>query len=245
MQRVVDRQEVMRLSILPGKDRPVQMIRASSPPRMRFHELSDRRPEAIEELMQETFSEPFDLVQGPLYRVTVLRRGADDHLLVLAIHHAIADGWTLGAFVRDLCEAYVLGRVGAPAGLPPVQLSYSAWGAAERAFWQPVEIDQRVPFWRSHLAGAQRLWTAPVDSRVTVESAAAIGLAHPRQSRARRAGARPTQRRHTFQHVADSIPYRSLTLGGRDGHRRWNSCGEPKPAGRARDDGLLCGHRSA
>ena len=134
---------------------------------MRFRELShDRRPEAIEELMQETFSEPFDLVQGPLYRATVLRRGADDHLLVLAIHHAIADGWTLGAFVRDLCAAYALGRVGAPAGLPPVQLSYSAWGAAERAFWQPAEIDQRVPFWQSHLAGAQRLWTAPVDPHV-------------------------------------------------------------------------------
>ena len=164
MQRVVDRQEVMRLSILPGKDRPMQMIRASSPSAMRFHELSDRRPEAIEALMQETFSEPFDLVQGPLYRVTVLRLGADNHLLVLAIHHAIADGWTLGAFVRDLCEAYVLGRVGAPAGLPHVQLSYSAWGATERAVWRPAEIDQRVPFWRSHLEGAQRLWTLPVDS---------------------------------------------------------------------------------
>ena len=63
--------------------------------------VSERRPEAIEELMQETFSEPFDLVQGPLYRVNVLRRGADDHLLVLTIHHAIADGWTLGAFVQD------------------------------------------------------------------------------------------------------------------------------------------------
>ena len=44
-------------------------------------------------------------------------------------------------------------------GLPPVQLSYSAWGAAERAFWTQAEIDQRVPFWQSHLAGAQRLWT--------------------------------------------------------------------------------------
>src|ERR1700675_3653591 len=93
-QRVVDRQEVMRLSFLPGKDLPVQMIRASGTPRMRFRELSsssNRRPEAAEELMQETFSEPFDLVQGPLYRVDVLRRGADDHLLVFAIHHAIAD----------------------------------------------------------------------------------------------------------------------------------------------------------
>ena len=58
--------------------------------------------------MQEAFSEPFDLVQGPLYRVNVLRRDADDHLLVLTIHHAIADGWSLGAFVQDLCAAYAL-----------------------------------------------------------------------------------------------------------------------------------------
>ena len=169
MQRVVDRQEVMRLSFLPGKDQPVQMIRASSGPVMRFRELSssNRRPEAVEELMQEIFSEPFDLVQGPLYRVDVLRRGADDHLLVLAIHHAIADGWTLGAYVQDLCAAYALERMGVPGGLPPVQLSYSAWGAAERAFWQPAEIDQRVPFWQSRLAGAQRLWATPVGPHVT------------------------------------------------------------------------------
>ena len=172
IQRVVDRQEVMRLSILPGKDRPVQMIRASSPPRMRFRELSssDRRPEAIEELMQETFSEPFDLVQGPLYRVDVLRRGADDYLLVLAIHHAIADGWTLGAFVSDLCSAYALGRMGVSSALPAVQLSYSDWGAAERAFWKPAEIEKRVPFWKSHLAGAQRLLAPPVDPNVALSS---------------------------------------------------------------------------
>jgi hypothetical protein len=160
MQRVVDRQEVLRLSILPGKDQPVQMIRARGRPMMRFHELpaSNRRPEALEELMQQAFGEPFDLVQGPLYRADVLRRAADDYLLIFTIHHAIADGWTLGAFVKDLCSAYALGRMGVPGGLPPLQLSYSAWGAAERAFWQPAEIDQRVPFWKSHLSGRQRLW---------------------------------------------------------------------------------------
>ena len=166
IQRVVDRQEVMRLSILPGRDQPVQLIRASGSPKMRYHQLSssERQPEAVEELMQVAFREPFDLVQGPLYRVDVIRRGADDHLLVLAIHHAIADGWTLGAFVHDLCAAHALTRMGRSGELPPVQLSYSAWGAAERAFWQRAEVDQRVPFWQTQLAGAQRLWTDPVDS---------------------------------------------------------------------------------
>jgi hypothetical protein len=167
VQGVVNRQEVMRLSILPGKDQPVQMIRASGTPQMQFRHLSsasERRPEAIEELMQEAFSEPFDLVQGPLYRVNMLRRDADDHLLVLTIHHAIADGWSLGAFVQDLCTAYVSRLTGRADGLPPVHLSYSAWGAAERAFWQPSEIDQRLSFWQSHLAGMRRPWTVDPNS---------------------------------------------------------------------------------
>ena len=109
VQGVINRQEVMRLSVLPGKDQPIQMIRASAPPQLQFRHLSvsERHPEAVEELMQVAFGEPFDLVQGPLYRVNMLRRDADDHLLVLTIHHAIADGWSLGAFVKDLCAAYL------------------------------------------------------------------------------------------------------------------------------------------
>jgi hypothetical protein len=163
IQRVVERQEVLRLSFLPGKSQPVQMIRAAGAAMMRFRELSpaQRTPEALEELMQEIFSEPFDLVQGPLYRVEMLQRAPDDLVLVFAIHHAIADGWTLGVFVQDLVAAYLLARKGVHGALPPVPLSYTAWGAAERAFWQPAEIEPRASFWKSRLAGTHRLWNPP------------------------------------------------------------------------------------
>ena len=161
VQRVLERQEVLRLSFLPGKGQPVQMIRTTGAPMMRFRELSSaqRSPEAIEELTRETFSEPFDLVQGPLYRVEILRRAPDELVLVLAIHHAIADGWTLGVFVQDLCAAHVQGLRGVRGALPPVPMSYTAWGAAERAFWQPAELDKRAAFWKSRLAGTRRLWS--------------------------------------------------------------------------------------
>jgi Condensation domain len=160
LQRVVDRQEVLRLSFLPGKDQPLQMIRQTSGANIRFRELSpaQRHDEAVEELARETFSRPFDLVQGPLYRAEVLRRAADDHVLVFAIHHAIADGWTLGVFVQDLCTAYVQELLDRREGLPPVPLTYTAWGAAERAFWQPAELERRAAFWKSTLAGRRQLW---------------------------------------------------------------------------------------
>src|SRR5688572_15765918 len=114
IQRVVDRQEVLRLSFLPGKESPVQLIRESGEANMHVRELSgaERTPDGVEEVAREIFSQPFDLLQGPLYRVEILRRAADDHVMVLAIHHAIADGWSLGVFVRDLGAAYVQGMLG-------------------------------------------------------------------------------------------------------------------------------------
>jgi hypothetical protein len=160
LQRVVERQEVLRLSFLPGKGRPVQMIRQSSEASFRFREMAptQRHEDAVEDIAREIFSAPFDLVQGPLYRVDLLRQAADHHILVFAIHHAIADGWTLGVFVQDLCLAYVQGLLGQPQGLPPLSLTYSAWGAAERVFWQPSQLEKRSAFWKSKLAGSPRLW---------------------------------------------------------------------------------------
>src|SRR5205085_5047388 len=66
IQRVIDRQDVLRVSFLPGKNGPVQLVGKSADPVIRFRDISPRLPaEQIEELALETFSEPFDLVRGP------------------------------------------------------------------------------------------------------------------------------------------------------------------------------------
>src|SRR4051812_42899117 len=176
LQRIVDRQEAMRISFLPEKEGSAfhrQIIRASGKALLGYRELSsaEARPEALDELMNETFRLPFDLVQGPLYRVDMLRRAANDHILVFSIHHAIADGWSLGVFVQDLCTAYVMGLSGlrktVAVGvmrlsntLPPVRQTHNEWAAAERAFWQPAELEPRAAFWKSQLSGYRRIWSA-------------------------------------------------------------------------------------
>ncbi|HEY2139755.1 MAG TPA: condensation domain-containing protein [Chthoniobacterales bacterium] len=164
VQRVADRQEVLRLSFLPGKERPLQMIRKNCEANVVFREVApaDGAPERIEELVTEIFSEPFDLLQGPLYRMVDLRRNPDDHVLAFAIHHAIADGWSLGVFMQDLFAAYVQELMGTPDPLPPVPLSYTSWGAAERAFWQPALLEQRAEFWKTTLAATRRIWHSPI-----------------------------------------------------------------------------------
>ena len=172
LKRVADRQEALRISFLPGKDRMLQIIRANGRVPVGYRELSsaEARTEALEELMKETYRSPFDLMQGPLYRVDMLGRAGNDHILVFSIHHAIADGWSLGVFVQDLCTTYVMGLsglrkaiavgvMGLSNPLPPVAQIYSEWAAAARAFWQPAELEPRAAFWKSQLAGYRRIWS--------------------------------------------------------------------------------------
>lgn len=167
LQRVIDRHEALRTSFLPGKERPLQMIRTTVAAVLGYREMS--AGDDLEAVMQETYRLPFDLLQGPVHRVDMIRRGANDHVLAFSFHHAIADGWSLGIFVQDLCTAYVMGltglkksvavgMMGLKNSLPPVAQTYSEWAAAERAFWQPAELENRATFWKSHLTGSIRVW---------------------------------------------------------------------------------------
>jgi len=162
LQSVVEREEVLRLSVLPGRERPLQMIRKNCGINFDVRDVGEARPEALEELAAEIFRTPFDLMQGPLYRVVDLRRAANDHLLVFAIHHAIADGWSLGIFVEELFAAYLQGITGSSEALPPVPQTYAAWGVAERAFWKPEMLEPRLDFWKARLAVSTRMWNAKI-----------------------------------------------------------------------------------
>lgn len=165
--KVMERQEALRVSFLPGKERTLEMIRAKATPQLGYRELTaaEARPEAMEEVLKETYRKPFDLLQGPLYRVEMLKRKAGDHVLAFSVHHAIADGWSLGVFVQDLSTAYVMGLkgmrkamakgvLGLSDKLPPVPQTYSEWAASERAYWQASEIEKRAGFWKEQLQGA-------------------------------------------------------------------------------------------
>jgi non-ribosomal peptide synthetase component F len=66
-----------------------------------------------------------------------------------------------------LCAAYLQQRTGGPDELPSVPTPYSEWGATERALWQAAELESRIAFWKSQLAGARRLWTTSDQPPIT------------------------------------------------------------------------------
>ena len=81
----------------------------------------------------------FDLSEPPLARFTLLRLAADDHVLLLTLHHIIADGWSLGVLIQDVGSLYRAFAAGETPSLPPLPIQ-----TADFAAWQQAKIDRGV-----------------------------------------------------------------------------------------------------
>ncbi|MFJ6198026.1 amino acid adenylation domain-containing protein [Micromonospora sp. NPDC092111] len=93
---------------------------------------------------------PFDLAAGPLCRATLVRL-PDHDVLLLVLHHVVADGWSLGVIARELGELYA----GATPPAPPVRYAdYARW---QRADLTPARLTGELDWWRDTLAGVPAL----------------------------------------------------------------------------------------
>jgi amino acid adenylation domain-containing protein len=108
-------------------------------------------------LGQEEAVRRFDLATGPLLRATLLRRGPAEHVLLLSLHHIVADGWSLGVLLGDLGRAYGGGT------LPPLRIQYPDFAVWQRGWLAGEALQGAVDFWRRELAGAPPRTELPVD----------------------------------------------------------------------------------
>ena len=120
---VVDRHEVLRTTFGSVEGRPVQVDRQSRPTRMAFVDLQhlprDQQPASWQALVHVSARHPFDLSNGPVWRSTAVRLGAEDHVILWNQHHISSDGWSAGVFARELSELYSSISGGAPSPWRP------------------------------------------------------------------------------------------------------------------------------
>ena len=96
---------------------------------------------------------PFDLGSEPAFRASLLRVAADEHILVLAMHHIISDDWSLGILVRDLREFFGVRRCGRSPQHPPLPIEYTDYALWQQRLGLTDEIQAELSYWRGVLAG--------------------------------------------------------------------------------------------
>jgi amino acid adenylation domain-containing protein/non-ribosomal peptide synthase protein (TIGR01720 family) len=102
-------------------------------------------------LLDAAASAPFDLERGPLLRVTLIRIDSSAHVLALALHHIVADGWSLGILWRELVACYAAACEARAADLPSLSLQYADYARWQREWSNDASLQAQLAYWREAL----------------------------------------------------------------------------------------------
>ncbi|HVG43309.1 MAG TPA: condensation domain-containing protein, partial [Longimicrobium sp.] len=164
---LVRRHAVLRTRFAVVDGAPVQRIEPAGAFRLEVDDVSalsaDEREAEIARRAAAERSTPFDLEAGPLFRARLVRAAADDHLLQMALHHAVTDGWSTGILLRELTALYGAFSRGEPSPLPELPVRYADFAAWQRDRLRGERLAEQVAWWREHLAGAPAVLTLPTD----------------------------------------------------------------------------------
>ncbi len=169
LDRIVARHEALRTRFASHEGRPVQSIGEAAGFALAQQDLSDAEDIDAELTRWSRIEKdaPFDLAAGPLARGRLLRFGADDHALLLTLHHIVSDGWSVGVLVRELSElyrAYALDGVAVDIDpLPALPLQYADYALWQRDWLADAAQRGQLDYWRDRLAGAPALIELPTD----------------------------------------------------------------------------------
>ncbi|HEU0301618.1 MAG TPA: condensation domain-containing protein, partial [Longimicrobium sp.] len=167
LDRIVARHEALRTTFGRVDGTPVQRIAPAGQGGFPLVEHDLRggpdADEALHGLMVEEARAPFDLERGPLIRGRLVRLAADEHVLLLTMHHIVSDGWSMGVFVRELSALYGAFRAGRADPLPPLPVQYADYAAWQRQWIDGEVLEAQAAYWRDALAGAPGVITLPAD----------------------------------------------------------------------------------
>ncbi|MFD3842383.1 non-ribosomal peptide synthase/polyketide synthase, partial [Streptomyces sp. NPDC058642] len=147
---LVARHEALRTTFAEQDGHATQIVHPPHPVDLPLDDLTGAR-DGLDALVESEAAVPFDLSTGPLLRARLVRLADDEHVLVLAVHHIVTDGWSVGVLGRDLGELYAAALEGRAPRLPHLPVRY-----ADHATWQRARtdhVDKQLAYWRDTLDG--------------------------------------------------------------------------------------------
>ena len=154
---VVRRHEALRTRVVQHGGRPAQEIGPAAPPTLPRIDLSalavPARREVASLLARQEAERPFDLAGGQPWRIALLVLARDEHLLLVTLHHIVADGWSLGVLLAEIAETYGSLATGRALRLPRLPVQYADYAAWQRRRLSGEVLARLLEAWRARLAG--------------------------------------------------------------------------------------------
>jgi hypothetical protein len=158
---IVQRHETLRTTFTLLEGELVQVIApilTVSLPTIDLQNLSPTQQEtAALQLATDAAQCPFDLAAGPLFKVTLLQLSETEHILLLNLHHIVADGWSIGVLIRELGTLYTAFVKNGISHLPALPVQYADFAEWQHQWLQGEVLETQLAYWRQQLNGITTL----------------------------------------------------------------------------------------
>ncbi|MEZ5332857.1 MAG: amino acid adenylation domain-containing protein [Thermoanaerobaculia bacterium] len=167
---VVGRHESLRTTFREVEGEPMQVVASEGSADLEVVDLSslaerERRSE-LERVALDTVERPFDLERGPLFRPLLVRLAQTRHALLLGLHHAISDGWSMGVLQRDLAAYYAAALRGTEPPLAELRIQLVDVAVWERERLSGETLRRLLDYWIERLRDAEEV-RLPADRPAT------------------------------------------------------------------------------
>jgi hypothetical protein len=164
---IVRRHEVLRTTFTSVNGEPSQQI---NPVRDLDFPIVDlqhlpvaEQDKEVRRLVRDHADMPFDLEKGPLFRTTLLKLAPNNHVLLLNVHHIVADDWSFGVLHRELSSLYNAFASGTSVSLPDLPIQYADFSHWQKESLQGDILKAQIAYWKDKLTGAPAVLTLPLD----------------------------------------------------------------------------------
>ncbi|MEO3755654.1 amino acid adenylation domain-containing protein [Streptomyces sp. B6B3] len=155
--RVLERHEVLRSTFRVDDGAVMQVVGEAAP------EVTEVSGGDTDTWVRTELSTPFSLESGPLVRARIAHEGAERHVVILALHHVVGDGWSSGIFLRELAAYYREFVTGEAADLPELEVQYLDFSVWQREVLRGAHLENLLGYWRAAVAGAPLVLELPAD----------------------------------------------------------------------------------
>ncbi|MDZ8108279.1 MAG: amino acid adenylation domain-containing protein [Nostoc sp. DedQUE12a] len=159
---IVRRHETLRTTFVMVQQ-PVQAIASSVTIPLPLIDLrnfeSQERETQVQQIVIQEAQHPFNLTTGPLLRVKLLQLDEAEYLLLLNLHHIVADGWSIGVLIRELGTLYKAFVEDKQSPLPELPIQYADFAQWQREWLQGMgangisPLQTQLAYWQKQLDG--------------------------------------------------------------------------------------------
>ncbi len=162
---LIARHEVLRTQFYQTDEGTFQRILPADEFKLGLDDLSDieHQDAACQQILQAVADTHFDLEQGPLFQLRLLRLNSNEHILASCVHHIISDGWSVDVFMRDFAALYQAEAEHKPAQLAELPIQYADYACWQQQQFSLTENQEHISFWQAYLQDVPYFLDLPLD----------------------------------------------------------------------------------